>query len=113
MICISRKDNFTDNFRGYKIMIDDTFYGTLNSGETKNIDIPVGKHTLYLKIDWCRSNKLDFSITNNENLKFECGNSMKGLKFIFSIFYITILKNRYLWLKEKNKYLLPNNNENL
>lgn len=111
MISISRKGEFTNNFKDYKIIIDNTFYGTLNCGEIKNINISAGRHTIYLKIDWCRSNKLNFFITDNDTLKFECGNSMTGIKAIFSIFYITFLKNKYLWIREKNKYLFPNNKE--
>jgi hypothetical protein len=98
MLKISREDVFRDKLRSYKIIIDDTYCGNINSGETKILEVAPGKHTIYLKIDWCRSNKIDFYISENETIEFRCGNSMNGWRILFPLIYITFLKNKYLWI---------------
>ena len=50
MIIIHR-DNLLNMLRSYKIMIDDTYYGKIKCGETKQINLEKGNHTIYLKID--------------------------------------------------------------
>ncbi len=67
MIIIHR-DNLLDVMRSYKIIIDDTYYGKIKCGETKQINLEKGDHTIYLKIDWCRSPKLNFSNSDNETI---------------------------------------------
>lgn len=101
MIKLTRKClYYRDKARSYKIMIDGKCYGKIKDGETKNIDIGSGHHTMYLKIDWCRSNKIDFHISDNEILEFECANSMNNWRMLFYLLYFTFLKNKYLTLKK-------------
>lgn len=100
---VSRQDEFRDTIRSYKIILDDIYCEDIKSGETKDLEVTPGNHTIYLKIDWCRSNKIDFYVSNNEIIEFECGNSMSGWKILFALIYITFLKNKYLWIKIKNK----------
>lgn len=100
MLTISRNNLFRDELRGYKIIIDGNYCGSIKCGETKYIDIDPGNHTIYLTIDWCRSNKVDFDISENERIKFKCGNSMKGWRILFAIIYTTFLKNKYLWINK-------------
>lgn len=101
MLTISRDNVYRDKLRSYKIMIDGNCYDEIKCGEIKNINLDPGNHTIYLKIDWCRSNKIDFTISENETVEFECGNSMNECRFIVPIIYITFLKNKYLWIRKK------------
>lgn len=101
MIIIRRDSQYADKARSYKIIIDGNYYDKINDGEVKNINISSGKHTIQLKIDWCKSNKIDFNASEKETIEFNCGSSIKGGRFLFSIFYATILKNNYLWIKRK------------
>lgn len=98
MLRISRDNLCRDSLRNYKIIIDGNCCDEIKSGEIKYININSGNHTIYLKIDWCRSNKIDFIISENETIEFKCGNSMKGWRILFSIIYVTFLKNKYLWI---------------
>lgn len=99
MIRISRQTRYIDSLRNYEIYIDDRYYADIKDGEIKELDIENGKHSIYLKIDWCKSKKLNFIVNSNELLEFNCGNSMKGLTCLFILIYITFLKNRYLFIK--------------
>lgn len=102
MIRISRKSMSFDSFRRYKIYVDDKFCCSINDGEIKEINIDEGEHSIYLKIDWCKSNKLNFSIKDNQVLNFNCGNSMNGLKCLLFLIYVTFLKNSYLFIEYDN-----------
>ena len=85
----------------YKTILDDNYLGPIKCGDSKSFDISPGKHIIYLKVDWCRSNKIDFEVGENELIEFDCGNSMSGWRVLLTIVYITFLKNKYLWLKIK------------
>lgn len=101
IVTISRKKLYKDILRNYKIIIDGKCCDEIKDGEIKNINIGPGNHTIYLKIDWCKSNKIDFNVSENETIAFECGNSMNGWRILFSLFYVTFLKNKYLWIRRK------------
>ncbi|ADL53846.1 hypothetical protein [Clostridium cellulovorans] len=101
MIEIERKSEIRDKMRSYKIILDNKFFGEIKSGEIKRFNIATGKHRIYLKIDWCRSNKLDFYISNDEVVELKCGNSMKQWTIVNFLAYATIAKNKYLWIDIK------------
>ena len=85
MIQLSRESIYYDKYRCYEIIIDGMLYGNIGDGETKEIDVVEGSHSIYLKIDWCRSNELIFIESKDKFIEFECGNSVKGLKKILKI----------------------------
>lgn len=97
---ILHRDNLLDTERNYKIIIDGQVYGKIKCGETKRIDIPTGKHIIYLKLDWCKSNKINFEILDDENIEFKCGSSLNGWRILLLFIYTTILKNKYLYIKK-------------
>lgn len=98
-ISISRPHHYSDKLRKYKIFIDDIYIGDIANNEIKNFTISEGQHSLYFKIDWCRSNTL--TITNDKSSKlFTVSPNITGWKGLFAIVYITFLKNKYLWAKE-------------
>jgi hypothetical protein len=101
MIKINRKTEYADSQRSYKVILDNNCLGHINGGEIKNFEVTQGNHTAYLKIDWCRSNKVDFYVLENAVIEFDCGNSMSGWRLLFGFIYITFLKNKYLWIKIK------------
>lgn len=101
MIIISRVSSSSDKIRKYKVIVDDKEVGNIKDGETKCFEVDEGNHNIYLKIDWCRSNKLDFYVSKDYSIEFECGSSLNDWKLWFGIIYITFLKNKYLWIKNK------------
>ena len=103
MIRINRINKYPDRMRNYKVVLDNNCLGEVGGGETKIFEVAQGKHTIYLKIDWCRSNKLDFYVSENEVLEFDCGSSISGWKILLNIIYIIFLKDNYLWIKMKKK----------
>ena len=97
---IIHRDNLFDTERSYKIIIDGQFYDKIKCGETKSINIKNGKHRIYLKLDWCRSNIINFENLNDEKIEFKCGSSVKGWRILILFIYTTILKNKYLYIEK-------------
>jgi hypothetical protein len=99
-ITVQRKRSYADSARRYRILVDDQDVKNIGSGKSIEIPVESGDHTIVLKIDWCGSNKLPFSIRQGENLQFECGSSLTGLKIFLGLIYILFKPNEYLWIKK-------------
>src|SRR2546423_3118795 len=94
---IKREKGSKDSIREYQIELDDEVVGSVKAGESSSFDVQPGPHRLRLKIDWCSSGYLDFTIDNNEQtLSFECGNNVPALS---DLIYVIFLRDEYLWLK--------------
>ena len=105
MIRVTRASAYVDRARAYKIYADDIYLGDIKQNETKEFYIEKGHYSLCAKIDWCRSNKLDIVVSDSV-LDIEVGPSLRGATFwipFIELVYITLKKNEYLWIKEKDK----------
>ncbi|MFA9559479.1 hypothetical protein ACERII_19395 [Evansella sp. AB-rgal1] len=101
MIEIKREAGWVDKLREYKVMLNENEIGTIGSNDCFEYSLDPGLHKLYLKIDWCRSEKLEFELKDNETLRFECG-GLKDPGFLSLMLHITFKRNRYLWVKQIN-----------
>lgn len=99
MVVIHR-NSLLDNLRSYNVVIDGDYCGKIKCGETKQFDLKEGEHTLCLKIDWCRSPKINFSLKDDETVFFDCGNYASGWKHFLFPLYVTFFRSKYLFLKE-------------
>jgi len=100
LIRIKRDSGYADRLRAYKIVLDGNVVGEINNGQQLELNVTPGKHRLNLKIDWCRSNILDFEMNGN-TIEFECGSNLRGIKVLLSILYVTFLRSQYIWLNRK------------
>lgn len=98
-IIIKREKQYADSLRKYKIFLDGKEVDTISRDEEKEFQINSGKHNIQLKIDWCKSNQIEFEINKNQKLNFLCGSNLKGLKLFLGLLYITILTNKYLYIE--------------
>jgi hypothetical protein len=71
LIQITRGPGYGDGLRAYRIVIDGEQRGKIGRGETVDIEVPSGPHELVLKIDWCRSPRLSFTVA--DRALFTCG----------------------------------------
>ncbi|MFA5471601.1 MAG: hypothetical protein WC219_06105 [Acholeplasmataceae bacterium] len=102
---ISRIDTYVDSLRTYKIIIDKQVVGKIKNGKTLELDLDdfTGIKTIYLKIDWCRSNKIKID-NDDRNTRLLCGPSMMGRNIwipFLAFYYITFGYYKYLWLKKR------------
>jgi hypothetical protein len=62
--------HWRDRFRSYKVLVDEIEVREISDGETLEIPVSPGSHTLRLKIDWTGSRKVEFSIGEGETKTF-------------------------------------------
>jgi hypothetical protein len=76
-IGITRKNEWINRFRNYRIYLDGKKIGTISNNETLEFELPSGQHTLNAKIDWCGSRTCSFSVNEIERKEF----SISGFKY--------------------------------
>jgi hypothetical protein len=100
IIKIHREVGYADRLRAYRIDINSSKVATIKAGATTEHSVSEGKHVIQLKIDWACSNELEIDATSKQTIELVCGNSMKGWHLLLSLFYISIWREKYLWIKE-------------
>jgi len=65
-IRVERNSEWNNKARAIGIYIDREKVGTINDGETQEYEVENGKHEIFAKIDWCRSQKIELNIAENE-----------------------------------------------
>ncbi len=73
----------TNYLRKYSVIVDGTSIENIASGETKHFELAPGKHTICVKVDWCKSKEFEFEILENENTELNCGATYNNWKCLF------------------------------
>jgi hypothetical protein len=95
---IHRENQYADAVRAYRIDVDGEQKAEIRRGSTEDFFVAVGTHRIRLKIDWCGSPEIEFSVGAEETVEFDCGNNTKGF---FAIYYVLFAPNDYLWLRKR------------
>jgi hypothetical protein len=95
-ITIYRERGYYDLARSYQVFVDGDLAGEVGYGGKLTVAATPGKHSVQLKIDWCRSPEVMVLLTAGDTVALDCGNSAGVIDLIF---YITIWRSRYLWLR--------------
>ena len=66
-----RSGSWGDSLRAYKIRLEKESVGSIAEGESKTIATS-GRHELYLRIDYCRSQVLSVEVKSGETVCLEC-----------------------------------------
>lgn len=103
MIRITRASQYADGARAYRIVIDGVERGKIKRGETKEFEVENGVHTVCAKMDWCGSPELCVEV-NDSVVELVVGNALIGVKHLLSGLYMTVWRNKYLFLIEKSEY---------
>lgn len=97
MIILTRRNSYVDKFRKYELIIDGKKCGKIRNNSEIKINLTEGTHTLYLLIDWCKSNELVITINENEDVLLECYPNSKGK---------SIFKNLFSFLNNTSHYIV-------
>ena len=68
-IKLNRDSGYVDHQRAYRVVIDGEKRAKISNGESIEIVVEPGNHEILLKIDWLRSNTINFSI-NKRRVSF-------------------------------------------
>jgi hypothetical protein len=104
-ITISRDSGYADYLRDYRVLVDGGEIGRIANGQTKTFPLEPGSHQLVMKISWCSSNTVAFSLMAGESAHFNCGSNLRGIRLLLCYYYICFAADRYLWLGAPNKSL--------
>lgn len=88
-------DRFSDHLRSYEVVIDGAVTGQLGPGESCTCEVAPGSHEVYVKIDWCRSQKLDVCLTPGQTVKFGCA---PRANLFTDLYWATLGRSRYIKL---------------
>jgi hypothetical protein len=111
-IIIFRTSQRINSMREYDIYVDEQKINTIGNGEQKKIEVPQGKHEIYIKIDWCKSKKLNVILIEGQELKLKCGSEIIGIKQFFALFYL-FFPNKWVYLDYLSDGEVICNNENV
>jgi hypothetical protein len=70
---VSRVKAFQDRLRSYQVLVDGLEVGKVKHGGTWRMDMPIGAHTVQLKIDWKRSPSVAIDVQPGATVALECG----------------------------------------
>ncbi len=68
-LIIHRISEFENRARKIKIELNGELAVTIKNGETLELDIPSGTHTIQAKIDWCSSNLLELEANDTSSIE--------------------------------------------
>lgn len=98
-LTIVRDSGYADRVRKYKVVIDGAVAGFISSGETKEFAVSPGRHSLYMKIDWCGSKPVEFTATDQDKLTFQAKSNLRGFKIFASLWYAIFDRDSYILLE--------------
>ena len=76
-LIITRTSEWNNKARKFGLYLNDKKIGTIEDGEKKEFEIEPGIYKINGKIDWCKSPKIEFDITENESKEIE----ISGFKY--------------------------------
>ena len=95
-ITIARQPSVVDITRKYLIEIDGNHAGQIAAGEVQHFAISPGKHSVLLRIDWCRSPMFEVEVLAGSSALLYCGANYTDWCCNFAPF---IWANRYLYVR--------------
>lgn len=101
-IKIVRDSGYADRVRKYKVMCDGKHLGDIGNGESLEFETSPGEKEVFLKIDWCRSDKVRVNVPADGVVTLHGGSSLRGAKVFLAIVYAIFMPHKYLWLKASN-----------
>ncbi|MES9990831.1 MAG: TIR domain-containing protein [Candidatus Thiodiazotropha sp.] len=108
-ISLTRNKTSSYQIRQFAITIDDNVVGKIKSGETKQLKVPCGHHSIGIKVDLYKSQPLQLDLKPEQRIDLECGDrSPDNLREVFTLKGIeqslnSLLKpKQYLYVKPRD-----------
>jgi len=75
-----------DGVRAYKVILDGTVVSKVSMGESVEFSCEPGPHKLWIKIDFKKSNTIDFTVEPDWTAQFECAPGGRYLMAVVDVF---------------------------
>lgn len=92
-----RPSRFVNSLRSYDIELDHQTVASIASGESVELEVEPGLHTVRGTIDWCGSPPVEVELSEDERaaVRVEVGRSTL-VHMLAAVLFITIWRNQYL-----------------
>jgi len=101
LLNIVRDWGYADRLRAYKVIVDGKTAGEIRNGETKEFPISSGQHELSLKIDWCGSKTIRFTVADGDVLTFDAKSNLRGPRVLALAWYALFAWSSYLHIEQR------------
>ncbi len=95
VLVVRRVRHAQDREYTYNVLVDGLHKAQVGDDSTVQIGLTPGEHRLQLRVKWCGSRELAFTIQPGEIVRMECRPKAKPL---LALLYITIWRNDYIAL---------------
>jgi hypothetical protein len=95
---IVRDSGYADKLRFYEIVLDVKRVGKIWDGDTTELTVSPGQHSLSIRIDWCGSETIPFTVEEGSSILFEIKNNCRGVRVLSALWYFLFAHNSYLRL---------------
>jgi hypothetical protein len=99
---IVRDSGYADRLRAYQVILDGVTIGEVRNDQTQQFAVTPGQHRLSLKIDWCGSKTIDFSLAGDDHATFLAKSNLRGPKLFAVLWYVIFDRNSYLLLERSH-----------
>ena len=96
VLVIRRQANSQDREYAYRVMVDGRQRAEIGDDSTVQIGLTPGEHRVSLRVKWCGSRELPFTIQPGEIVRMDCRPNVRPL---LALLYITLWRNRYIALE--------------
>ena len=101
LLKIVRDSGYADRLRAYKVIVDGKTAGEIRNGETKEFPISRGQHDLLLKVDWCGSKNIQFTVADGDALTFDAKSNLRGPRLLLALWYSVFAPGSYLLIEQR------------
>jgi len=101
VIRVTRTKSYADRIRAYRVLVDGQEAARINAGQTVEIPVDAGAHSVVAKLDWCGSPTLHCDVHEGETVELECGSNLRGLRIFLGLLYVLFLRDSYLTLVQR------------
>lgn len=99
-LIITRISQHVNRARKIHIYLDDEKIDSIKNGETKKLNLEVGTHKIYAKIDWCKTVPLELSINETTTFALEIGSDLNPFNPLAILNATFINTSKFIYLRE-------------
>jgi hypothetical protein len=96
VLVIRRVSSANDRDYAYRVLVDGRQRAEVGDDSTVQVGLTPGEHRVALRVKWCGSRELPFTIGPGEIVRMECRPKSRAL---LALLYITIWRNDYIALE--------------
>ncbi len=107
LLRIVRDSGYADRLRADKVVVDGKTAGDIRNGEIKEFPISDGQHFVSLKIDWCGSKTIQFTIAEGGVITFDAKSNLRGPKLLAALWHALFAWSSWIILVEQRQTNAP------